>query len=173
MAFSGEELGLLGASWLLAGGELPAGRIVAMVNLDMIGRAVARSVHVLGTRSAPGLRELVEESATGLGLRVDFENEQFFDRSDQAPFYSQRVPVLFFNTDEHPDYHKPTDTWERVDFDATARIATLAWRTVVELAARPLAPRFADGYNRLAPRFGSRPELRIPFPVGFEDRLDY
>jgi len=173
LAFSGEELGLLGASWLLASGAVDAERVAAMVNLDMIGRSINGNVHVLGSKSAAGLRELVDGQADGLGLRHDYENEQFFDRSDQAPFYFQRVPVLFFNTDEHADYHKPSDTWEKIDYLSTARIAVLAWRVVRQLADADAAPVFQDGYQRLTPRFGSRPDLLIPFPVGFEDRLDY
>ncbi|MBL7008457.1 MAG: M28 family peptidase [Planctomycetes bacterium] len=173
LAFSGEELGLLGASWFLASGVVDPRRIKAMVNLDMIGRSLSGSVHVLGSKSAGGLAELVGAQARGLELRHDFENEQFFDRSDQAPFYFQRVPVLFFNTDEHPDYHKPSDTWDKIDYRTTANIAVLAWRVVKELADTPTPPRFEDGYRRLSPRFGSRPDLLIPFPVSFEDRLDY
>ncbi len=173
VAFSGEELGLLGARWFLASGLLPPERIAAMVNLDMIGRSVGGSVHVLGSESAEGLAALVDREAAGLGLRHDFENEQFFDRSDQAPFYFQGVPVLFFNTDEHPDYHQPSDTWEKIAYGTTARIGVLARRVASALAAADARPVYQDGYGRLRRRFGSRPELTIPFPVAFEDRLDY
>ncbi|RMH02714.1 MAG: M28 family peptidase [Planctomycetota bacterium] len=173
LAFDGEELGLLGSSWFLASGLVPPERIAAMLNLDMIGRAVAGRFHVLGSRSSPDLAERVERLAAGLQVRPDFEGEQFFDRSDQAPFYFRRVPVLFFNTDEHADYHRPSDTWEKLDYRAAAGIATLGWRLAAELAATEERPAFVDGYGRLDPRFGAPPEIPTPFPLAFEDRLDY
>lgn len=173
VAFSGEELGLIGSYHFLVQDLVPVGQIAAMVNTDMIGRSVDHSVYAVGTQSAEGMRGLVEESAAGLDLTVDFSNEEFFDRSDQVGFYYMGVPILFFNTDEHEDYHKPTDTWDLIHYQDMAQIATLSWRTIQRLANLDQRLEFVDAYGRLLPVYGQNAILPIPFPVTWADRLDY
>ncbi|KAA3608740.1 MAG: hypothetical protein DWQ01_11590 [Planctomycetota bacterium] len=173
VAFSGEEYGLLGSAWFLQDPPVPWTSIAAMVNLDMIGRSRNRRLHVVGTRSSPMLRSLVERHAEDLALDLDFESEEFFDRSDQAPFYYAGIPVVFFNTDEHPDYHRPTDTWLKIDYQSQSRILILAHRLIRSLADLKQAPPFEDGYNRLRPVFQREARLRVQWPISFEQRLDF
>ncbi len=173
VAFSGEELGLVGSSWFLADGRIRAEDIAAMVNLDMIGRSMNKSVHAVGTKSSPALRSLVERAAEGLDLQVGFDHEEFFDRSDQASFYYNRIPIVFLNTDEHEDYHKPTDTWDKIDFEDAASITLLAQRIIQTLACMNEPPPFRDGYHRLQEWFGKPIRLAVPFPIPFNQRLDY
>jgi len=173
VAFSGEERGLLGSAWFLNDPELPVDRIVAMVNLDMVGRALAGRLQVLGTRSSPILPRLVRDASQGLGLSLDFEAEETFDRSDHASFYAQGIPVVFFSTGMHPDYHRPTDTWDKIDFDATSRVCILARRLIQSLATLDRRLPFEDGYHRQTPVYGIDPRLRVPFDVRYVDRLDY
>jgi len=173
IAFSGEELGLLGSSWFLADGRIQPGSIAAMVNLDMIGRSMNKIVHVVGTKSSPALRPIVERAAEDLDLKVGFDHEEFFDRSDQAPFYYSGIPIVFLNTDEHEDYHKPTDTWDKIDFEDAASITLLAQRIVQTLACMNERPLFRDEYHRLQEWFGKPIRLSVPFPIPFNQRLDY
>jgi Zn-dependent M28 family amino/carboxypeptidase len=129
---SGEELGLLGSRAFLASNAIPASRIVANINIDMIGRnspdtlvAIGKPYSTLGTR--------VDEIASAhpsLGLVVVddlWPDERFFFRSDHFTFAGAGVPALFFFAGVHEDYHRPSDEVERIDADKAARIARLAF----------------------------------------------
>lgn len=172
VAFSGEELGLIGSYQFLVGGFVDPEQIVGMVNLDMVGRAADSSVYVVGTQSAEGLADMIRARGEGTGLRLRFDNEEFFDRSDQVGFYYAGIPIVFFNTDEHDDYHKPGDTADKILYDDMARIATVALRTIRGLADGDRLP-FVDAYDRLMPVYGQAAQLMIPFPVEWVDRMDY
>ena len=172
-AFSGEEIGLVGSHCFVAENLIPAERILAMVNLDMVGRSRNRGLLVSGTRSSPPLREIVAKAAEGLDLVLDFENEEFFDRSDQASFYYEQVPVVFFNTSEHLDYHTPEDTSDRIEYEALTSITILAQRTLSRLDAWSSPLPFHDGYRRLRPYYEESPKLPLPWPLGFDQRIDY
>lgn len=173
VAFSGEEIGLVGSYHFLVQDLVPVNKITAMVNTDMVGRAKEHLVYAVGTQSASGLRPVIEEAAKGLNLTVSFDNEEFFDRSDQVGFYYAGVPIVFFNTDEHEDYHKTTDTSDRILYQDMAQISLLSYRTVRALADLPERLEFIDAYDRLQPVYGQKAQLMIPFPVQWEDRLDY
>jgi peptidase M28-like protein len=172
-AFSGEEIGLIGSLYFLVDDIVPVDQIAAMVNTDMIGRSKDHEVYVVGTESAEGLGDLVRQAGAGLNLTLGFNNEEFFDRSDQVGFYYRGVPIVFFNTDEHDDYHKPTDTSDLIHYPDMAQISVLTYRTIRKLADLPERLRFQDAYERLQPVYGQNAILMIPFPVKWEDRLDY
>ncbi len=171
--FSGEEIGLIGASQFLAQGVLPVEQISAMLNFDMVGRATNNTVHVIGTKSSPILPKLTKRAAKGLNLHYDTEHEEFFDRSDQAIFYRAGIPVIFFNTNEHADYHTPNDKWDAINYSSLEQITLMARRAADSLANLGVRPAFVDGYSRLNPFFGRAPQLLAPWPVPFGQRLDY
>jgi hypothetical protein len=173
VAFSGEEIGLVGSYHFLVQDLVPVEKIAAMVNTDMVGRSKDHLVYAVGTQSANGLRAVVEQAGKGLDLTVSFDNEEFFDRSDQVGFYYAGIPIVFFNTDEHDDYHKTTDTSDRILYQDMGQIAVLSFRTVRALADLPERLKFIDAYDRLQPVYGQKAQLMIPFPVQWEDRLDY
>ena len=173
VAFSGEEVGLVGSYHFLVQGLVPTEKIAAMVNTDMVGRSLDHSVYAVGTKSAAGLKGMVEQAGEGLAIKVRFDNEEFFDRSDQVGFYYAGIPILFFNTDEHEDYHKPTDTSDLILYDDMAQIGVLTYRMIRSLADLPKRLTFVDAYDRLQPVYGQSAQLMIPFPVNWEDRLDY
>jgi hypothetical protein len=139
--FSGEELGLLGAGAYVRQPPFPLERTVAMVNLDMIGRMRDHRVSVGGIDSGSGLKRVVTEAAGGLGIQVDLLGSPYAP-TDHMSFYQHRVPVLFFHTGRHDDYHKPTDTWEKINAEGMERIVTLAARVIDRLARGP-APAWA------------------------------
>lgn len=173
-AFSAEEMGLLGAAWLFVQNLVPPDRIAAMLNLDMVGRSVGHTVYSVGVESAPGLRGIVERAAEGLELNVDFDNNEFLHRSDQLVFYKHEIPVVFFNTDQHPDYHKPTDTFEKIDYETMAAIGALARRVTHALADLPHRLEFRESYGLVHPAFGQSPDTKlVHWIVPFEQRTDY
>jgi hypothetical protein len=141
-AFGAEELGLLGSARLAGAPPAPcaADGLQLMVNLDMVGRARGGRVYVDGSRSAKGLRERVAALAAARPrppLEIVWGAGDGYGPSDHTSFYARGVPVLFFFTGAHSDYHRPTDTAEKVDGRGLAAIARLAFRVARDAALRP------------------------------------
>jgi hypothetical protein len=138
---------------------LPLDRTAAMVNFDMVGRMREGRATVSGVESGGTLRALVTAAAAGEPLLALTYRESPFAPSDQARFYSAGVPVLFFTTGRHPDYHKPTDTADKLDTAGMARIATVGLRSVAALAAapRPVYVKVAPPAERTREASGARP----------------
>jgi len=136
VAFSGEEKGLLGSRAFVRKPPFPLENCIAMLNLDMIGRNHPDSLSV-GVRPA-GLRELIERE--NRRLRHPFvlgqRAEEFFGRSDHASFAEVGIPVAFFFTGLHEDYHRPSDHAEKLDYGKLSRVALLAARVAWQLAER-------------------------------------
>jgi hypothetical protein len=142
-AFSGEELGLLGSAHYVRHPVVPLGKTVAMINMDMIGRLREERLAVIGTGSSPGWPELLSELNREAGFRLLFTSDPY-GGSDQQSFYLAEVPVLFFFTGKHPEYHTPADREETIDVRAEARVVELVRRCVRRVADDPIRPAFRD-----------------------------
>ena len=142
IAFAGEERGLLGSAYYTNHPAVPIDRTVAMLNLDMIGRANGR-VEVGGLSSTTAIRDDVEAAARAAGLDARAGGPGS-GRSDDSSFLDKRVPSLHFFTGFHDDYHSPTDDWPRIDAAGTARVATLALELAARLAVRNDRPQYAS-----------------------------
>lgn len=134
VTFSGEELGLLGSAKFVDE-ALPAGRIQAMVNFDMIGRLKNDKVIVYGTGTAAEMPELLARANSVRPLQVSSVPDGF-GPSDHSSFYAKDIPVLHFFTDLHEDYHKATDDADKINAEGAARVVELAARAVRDLADR-------------------------------------
>lgn len=134
VAFAGEERGLLGSVHYSLSPAIPLTDTVAMLNLDMIGRAHGR-VEVGGLNEVPALAADVEAAARVAGLTVT-RGGPGAGRSDDSSFIDRQVPALHFFTGFHDDYHRPSDDWDRIDATGTARVATLALELAARIAAR-------------------------------------
>ena len=134
--FSGEEVGLLGSGHYVQYPALPLDHTVAMLNFDMVGRMREDRVTVLGVESGSGLRAAVSRAAAAERLAADLRDSPF-GPSDHARFYGRGVPVLFFHTGLTPDYHRPSDTADRINAAGMARVAAVAARVLVDLAGAP------------------------------------
>jgi hypothetical protein len=161
MGFSGEERGLLGSEHFVkhAPVSVPMNKVVAMVNLDMIGRLRPGSLEVGGVGTSPAFRELAERATKAQGLEAKFDPSGY-GPSDHASFYGAKVPVLFFFTGLHDDYHRPGDDADKIENDGAAKVARAAFLCAESIAngdARPpyveVAPQ-ARGGNRNRPRLG-------------------
>ena len=137
--FGAEELGLIGSRHYVGRPVVPLTRTVAMVNFDMVGRLQTRRLNVGGGDSGSGLRALVSEAAQKEGITADLQGSPH-GPSDHTRFYDAGVPVLFFHTGGHDDYHRPTDTADKIDAAGMARVAAVAVRVIERLAtdARPV-----------------------------------
>ena len=133
VAFGAEEEGALGSSHFVKQPTLPLASITAMLNMDMIGRLRGNTLDVHGVGSSPALRPLVEEAGRGAGLELKLR-EGGYGPSDHSPFYAAGKPVLFFFTGAHADYHRPSDTADKIDAPGIARVISVAEAVVAGLA---------------------------------------
>jgi Tol biopolymer transport system component len=143
VAFGGEELGALGSTYLVKNPPVPLKEMVAMVNLDMVGRMKEDKLVVNGSGTSPAWKEILEKSNTG-GLKLTL-SEDGYGASDQGVFYAKGMPVLFFFTGAHADYHKPDDTADKINYEGEARVIAYADRVLDGILALPERP----GYIKL------------------------
>lgn len=141
VAFAGEERGLLGSAFYANNPAIPLTGTIAMLNLDMVGRANGK-VDVSGLDSAPTLLEDVRQAARAAGGIEIREEGPGGGRSDDSSFLDRRIPAINFFTGFHDDYHRPSDDWNRIDAAGTARVATLALEFAALIAANPDRPQF-------------------------------
>jgi hypothetical protein len=146
---SGEEKGLLGSQWFSDHVSLPEGsRIVADINIDMVSRNNGKSIGLTPSEKHPShstLATLALESAKAEGLEVKYDADQFFERTDSANFARKGIPVVFYFSGIHEDYHRPTDDVEKADFEKAARVARAAYRLGWQVAQEPEAPKKTRG----------------------------
>lgn len=136
ITFGGEEEGLLGSNYYVNHPISPLTNVVAMINMDMIGRMKDNKLIVGGVGTAKEWRDLLRPVSTTTATGSDFEmtlQEDGYGPSDHSSFYSKQVPVLFFWTGTHNDYHKPSDTFDKINYADEARILSLVARVVKRL----------------------------------------
>ncbi len=141
LAFSGEEKGLLGSMAWVKEAPVPMESIVAMVNLDMVGRYRPGSLDVVAAESGSTLRDAVDRSAEGLGLEYRHTNEGLTN-SDGFSFFRAKVPTVFFFTGLHDEYHRPADDWWLLNAEGAAKIGEWTARTVRRLDEAEGRPEF-------------------------------
>ena len=168
MAFAGEEVGLRGSSHFVGDPTIDIDRAVAMLNLDMIGRINEDHVYVSGVGTSPGFREALEDLNEPIGLRLDY-SDSGMGASDHMSFNIKKIPVLFFFSGLHNDYHRPSDTADKINGDGARSVLMLAYQMLGHLADAPARPLYTEvseprpitgsggGYG---PYFGSVPDFR-------------
>lgn len=150
IAFNAEEEGLLGSQGLMRNLKLPEGlTMVAMVNLDMIGRLDSNKLQVQGTGTSPGFERILDSLNPGLTLKFTKEG---VGPSDHSTFYSKNIPVLAFFTGVHKDYHKPGDTWDKINVDGEASIVGYVGDVVRAIDRTDAAPLFTKADPPVAAR---------------------
>ena len=160
IAFSGEELGLLGSQHYVKNPLLPIEKCCAMLNLDMVGRSRDGYCAVGAVASSPVFRGLAEQANAALGLELRLElAEGGMSRgsSDHQSFLDASVPSLFFFSGLHEDYHKPSDDVEKVNADGAARIARLCDAVAEAVAGLPTKPAFVAWTPPRDPHAGAAP----------------
>ncbi|HYP15445.1 MAG TPA: M28 family peptidase, partial [Bryobacteraceae bacterium] len=125
VAFAGEELGLLGSSHYVHHPLLPLGQARLMINMDMIGRVSAGKVAVGGAVRGSQYRRMLIELEQKHGLRLDLDDSAVYGSSDHTSFRTKQVPFLFFFSGLHADYHRPSDTWDKIDAKGAAKLLNL------------------------------------------------
>ena len=140
VAFTAEELGLFGSRAFVATSPIETSKMVAMLNMDMVGRNSFDTLSVGGMVRSPELSRALDLANRHDPFVIAGNIERDFYRSDQAPFARAGIPVLFFHSGEHADYHREGDHADRIDNAKVARVARLIFRTawsIAEMQPRP------------------------------------
>lgn len=120
IAFSGEEMGLLGSQYFVENPTIPLAESIAMINMDMIGRLDGNKLLIFGTGSSEGWSPLIRKSNTD-SLDIDTIPDGT-GASDHTSFYNKQIPVLHYFTDTHADYHRPSDDAEYINEEGQDKV---------------------------------------------------
>jgi len=172
-SFAGEELGLLGSAAWVKDPTKPLDKAVAMLNMDMIGRIQDNKVYVGGVGTGSDFQKILEQARGESPLKFEI-SPGGYSSSDHTSFVMKRIPVLFFFSGLHSDYHKPSDTWDKINSGSAAMLVNIVARAAVELASEPGKPTFVEviennphaglpvsgsGGGGYGPYFGSIPDF--------------
>jgi hypothetical protein len=135
-AFTGEEMGLVGSSHFVDDPPRPLESVEAMLNMDMVGRLRDNHLMVMGVGTASEFPDLVQHVNQGAGFDLKTSSDGY-GPSDQSSFYKRYVPVLMLFTGAHADYHKPSDTWDKINAGGLWRVTKFESALLESLDARP------------------------------------
>ena len=168
MDFAGEELGLLGSAAWVKDPTRPLAKAVAMINMDMIGRIKDDKVYIGGVGTGSTFKPVLEQAQKDAPFKIEYSAGGYAS-SDHTSFVSKKIPVLFFFSGLHSDYHKPSDTWDKINAPSAARLLDLVGSVTVQLASASDAPTFqvvaedkpvsGGGGGGYGPYFGSIPDF--------------
>ncbi len=163
VAFSAEEMGLLGSKYFVNNPPVPGKAIKAMFNFDMVGRfdKEKNSISVSGTGSSVTADSILKVYEDDLPFKVTHAPDGY-GPSDHAAFYAANIPVFFFNTGVHIDYHTPFDDTEFLDFETSALVGDFAADVIlaVDKAPEPLAFK-ASGSQKSSGRIGRKVKVTL------------
>ena len=172
MSFAGEELGLLGSAHWAQQPTRPLGKAIAMINMDMIGRIKGEKVYVGGVGTGSTFRSILAADQKNSPFHFEY-SAGGYAASDHTSFVSRKIPVLFFFSGLHSDYHKPSDTWEKINAPDAARLLDFIAGVVTQLDTAAERPKFitvaaedphsgvtgTGGGGGYGPWFGSIPDF--------------
>ncbi len=136
-AFSGEEAGVLGSHHLVVSHPELVAPGAVMINLDMVGRMRGNTVTALGNDTAVEWKGLLDAACAEARIVCNSTGDGY-GPSDQMSFYTAGIPVLHFFTGAHSDYHKPSDTPDKLTYSGAAQIAQAVETLARELERTPL-----------------------------------
>jgi membrane-associated protease RseP (regulator of RpoE activity) len=141
-----------------------------MLNMDMIGRIKDNKVFIGGVGTGSSLKEMLNQAKAQSIFTVEY-SEGGYSSSDHTSFVAKKIPVLFFFSGLHSDYHKPSDTWEKINVESAARLVDVVESVGLQLAQAPQRPQFvavaenphagvaSSGGGGYGPYFGSIPDF--------------
>jgi membrane-associated protease RseP (regulator of RpoE activity) len=160
IAFDAEEKGLLGSKHFVDNPVVNLENVVTMLNLDMIGRLKDSTLTVGGTGTSPLFEPILDSLQKKHKLNIAYSKEGF-GPSDHSSFYAKDIPVLFFFTGTHEDYHKPSDDWEKINANGEQKILELVYDVTTLVGALEEKPLFTTAGPK------KRPQGRRGFKVTF------
>jgi Peptidase family M28/PDZ domain/PA domain len=182
-SFSGEELGLLGSAEWVKEPTLPLDKCIAMLNMDMIGRIKDNKVYIGGVGTGSTFKAVLEQAQKQSNSGFKFEySAGGYSASDHTSFVAKKIPVLFFFSGLHSDYHKPSDTWDKINAPSAAQLLDMISDVASQLVSAPAPPAFvvvaedkpiggiSGGGGGYGPYFGSIPDFgEVKDGVRFSD----
>jgi aminopeptidase YwaD len=169
IAFAGEELGLFGSSYFTNHPTIPLKNTMAMINMDMIGRLNNDRLFIGGVGTSADFKSELEELNKTVKLQLDY-SDSGYGASDHMSFNAKKIPVLFIFSGLHPDYHKPSDTSDKINSIGAVKILSLVYLMLDKIATdvgrleyvevqQPPQPSGGSG-GGYGPYFGSVPDFR-------------
>ena len=152
-SFAGEELGLLGSAEWVKEPTRPLNKAVAMLNMDMIGRIRNDKIYIGGVGTGSSFTEELASAEKGFPFHVE-NSPGGYSASDHTSFVARRIPVLFFFSGLHSDYHRPSDTWDKINAADAAKLVDLVAKVALEIDENSQRPAFIVVADRENPHEG-------------------
>ena len=163
VAFDAEEKGLLGSKYFIKSSPVDIKNITTMINMDMIGRMSDSSYTVGGVGTSPYFEHLLDSLKRDRFFNL-IMNKPGFGPSDHAAFYSENIPVLFFFSGFHDEYHTPDDTWQLINLKGEKYILDFIYDLVFHLARAPEKPVFQEAGPKQG-QMGSPRKFNVTFGI--------
>lgn len=139
IAFSGEELGLLGSSYVVNHFPLPIENVTTMINMDMIGRLNDKNDLIVGGTGTSSNWKSILDDKNEYDFNLTF-NDEGFGPSDHSSFYGKNIPVLFFFTGTHGDYHKPSDDYDKINSAGEEKVVKYVFDVAMDVIQTEVKP---------------------------------
>ncbi len=143
VAFTAEEMGLLGSAHFVKNLPVPKEKIIAMINFDMIGR-MKDDFTIFGYSSAKNFEQLIDSITSLHSVKVAKASDAY-GPSDHSSFYAEKIPVMMIFTGVHEDYHTPEDDWNKINYDGMAKVIEYSSHIIKTLANNPNRPEYIEG----------------------------
>jgi len=143
IAFAGEELGLLGSSYFVKNSPIDLNKIAAMINLDMIGRMEEKKLIIYGTATSTKWKDLLNKGNEHYNFKLTL-NDEGYGPSDHSSFYGKNIPVLFFFTGTHTDYHRPSDDADKINSKEEETILKYVFETAFSIDTSSSKPDYVN-----------------------------
>jgi Tol biopolymer transport system component len=156
--WSGEEIGIIGSGAFCEHPPVPLEKIAAYVNADMVGRLRDNKLTLQGVGSSHAWRKMIEKRNVAAGFNLVLQDDPYLP-TDTTSFYTRNVPVLNFFTGAHDDYHRPTDTADKLNYEGLERITKFSEQLILDLVQAPERPDLAK-VERTGQEAGGRETLR-------------
>lgn len=166
IGFTAEERGLLGSAHFVKNPTIGLDSIAMMINMDMIGRLKDGKLNIGGIGTSSQFKTIVDSIGKLHPLSLSF-TEDGFGPSDHASFYGKEKPVLFFFTGLHGDYHRPSDTWEKINYDGESTIVQMVMQTLAAIDAKNQKPDY------IKVKSSAQPGQAMSFKVSLGITPDY
>jgi Zn-dependent M28 family amino/carboxypeptidase len=131
VVFDAEEKGLLGSKYFVAHSPVPLNTITMNINMDMVSRNDSNQIYACGTSYTPSLKRFVDSVQPHTSVNVLFGHDEgtgmqnWTNQSDHYPFHLNHIPFLYFGVEDHADYHRPGDTFEKVNKSFYYQVCTM------------------------------------------------
>ncbi len=171
MSFAGEELGLLGSAHWVQQATRPPDKAIAMINMDMIGRIKGEKAYIGGVGTGSSFQTILTAAQKNSPFHFEY-SAGGYAASDHTSFVARKIPVLFFFSGLHSDYHKPSDTWDKINAPDAARLLDFIAGLITQLDTAAERPKFitvaaedphsgvtGTGGGGYGPWFGSIPDF--------------